>query len=268
MWVDSHCHLDFPDFAADLDGVVARAAAAGVTAMLTIGTRLSRLAGVLAVAERFPHVYATAGVHPHEAAAEGLAADPEAGVARLVEAARHPKVVGFGETGLDFHYDHSPRAVQETSFRIHLEAARRTGLPVVIHTRDAEARTMAILDEEMAKGRFAGVLHCFSGTDALARHAVGHGLLVSFSGILTFKKTEALQRAAAALPAESLLVETDAPYLAPAPHRGKRNEPAFTPLTGARLAALQGLAPAELARLTTRNFHRLFARTHPAGPAG
>lgn len=261
MWVDSHCHLDFPDFAADLDGVVGRAAAAGVTTLLTICTHLSRLAAVLAVADRFANVFATVGVHPHEVAGEGVA-----DVDRLVALARHPKVVGFGETGLDFHYDRSPRDRQEASFRVHIAAARQTGLPVVIHTRSADARTMAILAEEMARGPFTGVLHCFSGDDALARAAIGLGLLISFSGIVTFRKAEALRATAALLPAASLLVETDAPYLAPEPHRGKRNEPAFTAVTGARLAALRGTSAAELAAVTSANFHRLFAKAPP--PAG
>jgi TatD DNase family protein len=259
VWVDSHCHLDFPDFADELDAVVDRARAAGVTTLLTICTHLSRFERVLAVAERFPRVYATVGVHPHEVATEGVAA-----VETLVGLARHPKVVGFGETGLDFHYDRSPRDAQEASFRTHLAAARATGLPVVIHTRNADARTMAVLDDAMAEGRFTGLLHCFSGSDALARHAVGHGLMISFSGILTFKKAEALQATAAAVPIEHLLVETDAPYLAPVPHRGKRNEPAYTALTGARLAALHRQPAAALARATTDNFHRLFRKVPPA----
>jgi TatD DNase family protein len=256
VWVDSHCHLDFPDFAADLDAVVDRAAAAGVTTMLSICTHLTRFAGVLATAVRFPQVFATVGVHPHEVAAEGVAT-----VDRLVALADHPKVVGFGETGLDFHYDRSPRDAQEASFRIHIEAARQTGLPVVIHTRNADARMMQILDEEMARGRFSGVLHCFSSSDALARQAIGHGLMISFSGILTFKKAEALQATAAALPLDSLLVETDAPYLAPVPYRGKRNEPAHTAVTGARLAHLKGVDEAVMAAASTANFHRLFAKT-------
>ncbi|MFO1127763.1 MAG: TatD family hydrolase [Rhodospirillales bacterium] len=258
MWVDSHCHLDFPDFGDDLDATVARAAEAGVTTMLTICTHLTRAARVLAVAERFANVFATVGVHPHEVAAEGVAAAD-----RLARLAEHPKVVGFGETGLDFYYDHSPREVQEASFRAHIAAARSCRLPVVIHTRNADETTMRVLDEEMEQGGFTGVLHCFSSSEALARHAVALGLHISFSGILTFKKTEALQAIAAVVPDDRLLVETDAPYLAPVPHRGRRNEPAYTALTGARLAGIRGVEPADLAQTTSANFFRLFAKAGP-----
>ncbi len=260
MWVDSHCHLDFPDFGAELDAVVERANAAGVTTMLTISTHLSRFDGVLAVAERFPNVYCTVGIHPHEVASEGVAP-----VDRLIELAQHPKVVGFGETGLDFFYDHSPRALQEEGFRAHIAAARATGLPVIIHTRDADAATMRVLDEEMAKGPFTGLLHCFSSGAELAARAIVHGLHISFSGILTFKKSSQLIDIARTLPVDRLLVETDAPFLAPVPHRGKRNEPAFTRMTGAKLAEAHGMDEAAMASLTTANFFRLF---HKAGKRG
>ncbi|MFO1154280.1 MAG: TatD family hydrolase [Rhodospirillales bacterium] len=258
MWVDSHCHLDFPDFADDLDATVERAAAAGVTTMLTICTHLSRADGVLAVADRFPQVFATLGIHPHEVAGEGVAV-PD----RLVQLAQHPKVVGLGETGLDFHYDHSPRDLQEASFRGHIRAARRCGLPVVIHTRNADEATMRILDEEMAAGAFTGVLHCFSSSERLAHHAIGLGLYISFSGIVTFKKADALQAIAAGLAEDRLLVETDAPYLAPVPHRGRRNEPAHTAVTGRKLASVRGVEAAALAEATTANFFRLFAKAGP-----
>ncbi|QNT68228.1 TatD family hydrolase [Defluviicoccus vanus] len=253
MWVDSHCHLDFPDFASELDAVVERATAAGVTTLLTISTHLSRFASVLAVAERFPNVYCTVGIHPHEVASEGVAP-----VERLIELAQHPKVVGFGETGLDFFYDHSPRALQEEGFRAHIAAARATGLPVVIHTRDADATTLRVLDEEMAKGRFTGLLHCFSSGAELAEQAVVHGLHISFSGILTFKKASHLVDIARTLPLDRLLVETDAPFLAPVPHRGKRNEPAFTRMTGRKLAEARNMDEAAMATITSDNFFRLF----------
>jgi TatD DNase family protein len=258
VWVDSHCHLDFPDFADDLDATVGRAAEAGVATMLTICTRQTKADRVLAVADRFPNIFATIGVHPHEVAAEGVTAAD-----RLVRLADDPKVVGLGETGLDFHYDHSPRDLQEASFRAHIAAARRCRLPVVIHTRDADEATIRILDDEMAQGAFAGVLHCFTASERLARHAVGHGLYISFSGIITFKKTDTLQAIASGLPEDRLLVETDAPYLAPVPHRGRRNEPAFAALTGDKLASLRGVEATALARATTANFFRLFAKAAP-----
>lgn len=255
MLVDSHCHLDFPDFAGDLGGVLDRAGAAGVGTLLTICTHLSRFEAVRAVAERHPGLWCTVGVHPHEAAPENLrAADP------LIAAALEPKVVGFGETGLDYFYEHSPRAAQERSFRLHLAAARATGLPVVIHSRDADAETAAILEDEYAKGPFTGVIHCFSGSAELARRAIALGLSISFSGILTFPKAAALREIAAGLPLERILVETDAPFLAPVPVRGKRNEPAFVAHTAACLAKVLGRPVAEIAAATTDNFFRLFGK--------
>jgi TatD DNase family protein len=255
MWVDSHCHLDFSDFADERDAVVARAGAAGVDTMLTIGTRLSRIDRVIAVAEAYPNVWCTVGVHPHEVAGEGIAA-----VDHLVRLAEHPKVVGFGETGLDFHYDHSPRDLQEASFRAHIEAARYCGLPVVIHSRNADAVMARVLAEEMANAAFSGVLHCFSSGAALARTAIDLGFFVSFSGILTFKKAKEVSDIAREIPVDRLLVETDAPYLAPVPHRGKRNEPAHTAITGQTLAELHGVAAATMAAATTANFFALFGR--------
>lgn len=254
MLVDSHCHLDFPDFAAELDEVVARAERAGIGLMLSIGTHLSRHAAVLAVAERFPSVYCTVGLHPHEAGNE--AATPE----RLLALADHPKVVGLGETGLDYYYDKSPREAQRAAFRAHIAAARQSGLPLVVHTRDADEDTAAILEEESALGRFGAVIHCFSGGPALAERMLNLGFYLSASGIMTFKTAEALRETFAAVPLDRLLVETDAPYLAPIPHRGKRNEPAYVALTAARLAELKGVSPAALAEATTANFHRLFTR--------
>ncbi|MBZ0325610.1 MAG: TatD family hydrolase [Alphaproteobacteria bacterium] len=253
--VDSHCHLDFPDFADDLAAVRDRAAAAGVGRLLTICTHLSRFAPILALAEAHDDIYCTVGVHPHEADEEGIA-DP----APLIAHARHPKVVGIGETGLDYYYEHSPRAAQRESFRAHIAAARETGLPLIVHTRDADADTVAILRDESAAGAFAGVLHCFSTDRAVAEAALDLGLYISFSGILTFKKADDLRAIARDVPLDRLLVETDAPFLAPVPFRGKRNEPAFVARTAACLAEIRGMDEAAVARTTTENFFRLFEK--------
>ena len=255
MLVDSHCHLDFPDFADELDAVVQRGRDHGVGLFLTINTHLTRFERVLAVAERFPDVYCTVGIHPHEAGSE-----PHAETERLIELARHPKVVGFGETGLDYYYDKSPRDRQRDSFRAHITAAREVGLPVIVHTRDADGDTMDILAEEMAKGAFTGLIHCFSSGPELAEKALEIGLHISISGIVTFKKAEALQETVKTIPLDRLLVETDCPYLAPIPFRGKRNEPAYVAHTAAKVAELQGVSSAELAQATTANFHRLFTK--------
>ncbi|MBF0356596.1 MAG: TatD family hydrolase [Alphaproteobacteria bacterium] len=256
MFIDSHCHLDFPDFQTDLDAVLAEAKASNVGRMLTIGTGLSKFAPVLALAEAHEQICCTVGVHPHEA-------EPEEGlcsVDKLIELSRHPKVVGFGETGLDFHYNRSPHDTQERLFRMHCAAARSTGLPVVVHTREADAQTRRILSEEMEKGAFTGLIHCFSSDYDLAAFAVEIGFLVSFSGILTFKKAEALQDVARQVPLDHILIETDSPYLAPMPFRGKRNQPAYVARVAAKLAELKGLPLAEIERATTANFHRLFAK--------
>jgi TatD DNase family protein len=255
MIVDSHCHLDFPDFADELDDVVARARAAGVGRMITICTRIRRFAQVSAVAETYPDVYCSAGTHPHNAGEETGATLED-----YLEAARHPKVVAIGEAGLDYHYDFSPRDAQAAGFRLQIEAARRTGLPLVIHSREAEADTEAILREEMARGRFEAILHCFSSGAELARAGVELGLYVSFSGIVTFRRSEDLREIAASIPADRLLVETDAPYLAPMPHRGRRNEPAYVVETAKVLAELRGVDYDTLARQTTANVSRLFRR--------
>jgi TatD DNase family protein len=253
--VDSHCHLDFADFGAELDAVVERAGAAGVATMVTICTRLTEFERVRAIAERYPNVWCSVGIHPHEAASE-----PETAAARLVELARHPRVVGIGETGLDYHYDHSPRERQREVFRAHIEAARLSGLPLIVHSRNADADTVELLEEGAAAGGLTGVIHCFSSTELLARGALALGFYISLSGILTFRNAEELRRIARDVPPERLLVETDAPYLAPVPHRGKRNEPAFVTYTAACLAGLRGQEPAALAAQTTANFHRLFAK--------
>ncbi len=253
--VDSHCHLDFPDFASEVDEVVARASDAGIGLMVTISTKISEFDKVLALAERFPNVYCSVGIHPHEAATE-----PETDAARLVELAQHPKVVGIGETGLDYYYEHSPREPQQRCFRAHIAAARETGLPLIVHTREAEDDTARILSEEMGKGAFTGLLHCFTSSQKLATHALGLGFYISLSGILTFKSAAELQVTAADVPMDRLLVETDAPYLAPVPKRGKRNEPSFVVHTAAKLATLKGVTPDELALQTSENFLTLFNR--------
>ncbi len=253
MLVDSHCHLDFPDFAQELDDVVARAAAVGVTTVVTIGTRVREFARVRAVAERFPRVYCSVGTHPHNAHEEAdVTADD------LVRIAAHEKVVAIGEAGLDYHYDNSPRDAQVAGLRVHIDAARRTGLPLVIHAREADADLAAILKDEAGKGAYPAVLHCFSSGRALAETGVSLGHYVSFSGILTFKNAQEIRDIARDLPADRLLVETDAPYLAPVPYRGKRNEPAYVAETAAVLAEVRGIGREAVAALTTDNFFRLF----------
>ncbi len=255
MLVDSHCHLDFPDFAEDFDGVMARAAAADVGLMVTICTRLSRFDAVRAMAERHGNIYCTVGVHPHEADGEGVD-DP----AELIRLAKHERVVGIGETGLDYFYEHSPREAQQSSFRAHIRAARETGLPIIVHTRDADEDTISILREEYRDGPFSGLIHCFSTSRQLAEKAIELGLLISFSGIVTFKKADSLREIARDLPLDRILVETDAPYLSPMPHRGKRNEPAYVAHTAACVAEARGMTAEALAQATTDNFFRLFTR--------
>jgi len=255
MLVDSHCHLDFPDFASELDAVVARASAKGIGRIVTISTRVRKHAEVLAIAERFENVYCSVGTHPHHAHEE-----LDIGADELVKRTRHPKVVALGEAGLDHHYDYSPHAAQEQGFRAHIAAARETKLPLVIHSREADADTAQILGEEMGKGAFPAILHCFTGGRALAMTAIELGLYISFTGILTFKNSQALRDIAAELPADRILVETDAPYLAPGPFRGKRNEPSFVVETAKVLAAVRGVTQDEIARQTTENFFRLFAK--------
>jgi TatD DNase family protein len=259
--IDSHCHLDFPDFANDLDGIVGRAEAAGIARMVSISTKLAQLDRLLAIAERFPNVYSSVGTHPHYAHEE-----PDVTVADLVAVARRAKVVAIGEAGLDYHYDFSPREAQEAGFRRHIAAARETQLPLVIHSREADADIACILEEEAGKGAFPAVLHCFTGGRELAFRAVGLGLYVSFTGILTFKNSDALRAIAADLPADRILIETDAPYLAPGKYRGKRNEPAYVTETAKVLATTRGVSVEEIARKTTANFFRLFNKV-PGIPA-
>lgn len=263
MLVDSHCHLDFPDFADDIENVVARARAAGVGTLVTICTKVSEVGNVFALADRFPEVYCSVGIHPHEAAHQ-----PDTDVETLVRLAEHPKVVGIGECGLDYHYDHSPRQRQQAVFRTHITAARRTGLPLIVHSRDADSDTVDLLREgseprSPGEARLRGVIHCFSSTAELSGGALALGFYISLAGIVTFKTAEALRGIAAAVPADRLLVETDAPYLAPVPKRGKRNEPSFVAHTAAKLSELRGTDPAALAQQTTANFFALFDRARP-----
>jgi TatD DNase family protein len=255
MLVDSHCHLDFPDFVEETDAVVERARAAGVGRMITISTRVRRFDEVRRLIERYEDVYGSVGTHCHNAAEEDDVALEE-----IVALAEHPKIVAVGEAGLDYHYDNSPRDVQARGFRKHIAAARLTGLPLVIHARDADADVAAILEEEMELGPFQAVLHCFSSGAELARRGVALGLYVSFSGILTFRRSEELRAIAREVPLDRLLVETDAPYLAPMPNRGKRNEPAYVVDTARVLAETFDTSFEEIATITTANAARLFAR--------
>ena len=262
MLVDHHCHLDAPDFAADLEGVVGRAKAAGVGIIVSISTHVRRLGETLRIAERYSNVFSSVGTHPHYAHTE-----LDIPVEEIVRLSAHPKIVAIGEAGLDYFYDNSPREAQAQGLRNHIAAAQATGLPLVIHARDADGDVAAILEEEMAKRSFSAVLHCFTGGAELARRALDLGLYISFSGILTFKKSDALRDIAAGVPLNRLLVETDAPFLAPGKYRGKRNEPAYVVLTAAELAKVKGISQAELARATTDNFFRLYAKTPRAALA-
>src|SRR5246127_3984620 len=258
MLVDSHCHLDFPDFADDLDGIVARAAAAGIGRIVTISTRVRRLDGLLTIAERFPNVYCSVGTHPHHADEEhGISAD------ELIELTRHPKVVALGEAGLDNFYQNGSPEAQERGFRAHIAAARVTGVPLVIHTREADDHCGRILEDEIAKGSFRGVLHCYTGGRELAMKAISLGLSISFTGILTFKKSGALRELAAELPADRIMVETDSPYLAPGKFRGKRNEPSYVVEVARVLAETRGVTLDEISRQTAENFFRLFSKVPP-----
>ncbi len=258
MLVDSHCHLDFPDFAAERDAVIARARDAGVGTMLTISTRIDAFPGVRGIAETDPDIWCSVGAHPHEAA-DHCDLLPE----RLATLTQHLKVVGIGETGLDYHYDLSPRDIQERVFRAHIAASQMTGLPLIIHAREADDDIARILSAEQP---LSGVMHCFSSGRALAEAALEVGFLISISGIATFKNADDLRAIISDVPLDRLLVETDSPYLAPVPYRGKRNEPAFVKATAAVVASLKGIEPEELAAATTSNFFRLFTKATP--PAG
>ncbi len=257
MLVDSHCHLDYFSQPGEQAEIIARAVKAGVEEMVTIGVTLAQSREAIAIAEAYDNVWACVGIHPNHAGDVLPVVEPEV----LAKLAAHPKVIGIGESGLDYFYDKAPKDVQEQNFRANIRAARLAGLPICIHARDADEDIARILGEERAGGHFEFLLHCFSSTRALAEEAMEMGGYFSFSGILTFPKGENVREVAAMVPADRILVETDSPYLAPAPYRGKRNEPAYTAFTAAKLAEIRGLAPTALADLTTRNFRSLFTKT-------
>ncbi len=255
MLVDHHCHLDFPQLAADRDGLLQRAREAGVGVMVTISTRVRQLPTLIEICAAHDNIYCSVGTHPHNADEErGIPAD------ELVRLSAHEKVVAIGEAGLDYYYKKSSPEAQEEGFRAHIEAARRTGLPLEIHTRDADEDTIRILEDEHRKGAFPAILHCYTGGPELARRAVELGLYVSFTGVVTFRKNDALRDIARAVPLDRILVETDAPYLAPEPYRGKTNEPSYVTHTAATLAQVKGVTPQALAAATTDNFFRLFRK--------
>lgn len=255
MLIDSHCHLNYKGLVEDQAAVLERARARGVTGMLSISTREREWAEVIAIAEREPDVWASVGIHPHEADEH-----PDVDAAKLIEAAQHPKVIGIGETGLDYYYDHSDREQQKKSFRAHIAAARETGLPLIVHTRDAEEDTAAIIADEMGKGAYPALIHCFTASAGFARAMLDLGLYISVAGIVTFKNARELQETVAGLPGDRMLVETDAPFLAPVPHRGKPGEPAFVADTAAFIANLRGEQTADLMERTAHNFFRLFTK--------
>src|SRR3954466_14126578 len=259
MLVDSHCHLDFPDFADDLDDIVARAEAAGIGRIVTICTRVKRIEALLDITARFPNVFCSVGTHPHHADEEdGIPAE------RLIELTKHPKVVALGEAGLDYFYQHGSPEAQERGFRTHIAAARATGLPLVIHTRDADEDCGRILEDEMTRESFRAVLHCYTGGRDLAMRAISLGLSISFTGILTFKKSQGLRDLAAQLPADRIMVETDAPYLAPGKFRGKRNEPSYVVEIAKVLVETRGVSLEQISRQTTENFFGLFSKVTAA----
>jgi len=255
MLIDSHCHLNYKGLVEDQAAVLERARARGVTGMLSISTREREWADVIAIAEREPDVWASVGIHPHEADEH-----PDVDAAKLIDAAQHPRVIGIGDTGLDYYYDHSDREQQKRSFRAHIAAARETGLPLIVHTRDAEEDTASIIREEMGKGAYPALIHCFTASSGFAQEMLELGLYISIAGIVTFKNAHALQEVVAALPGDRMLIETDAPFLAPVPHRGKTGEPAFVADTAAFIANLRGEDTQELMDRTAENFFRLFAK--------
>jgi len=254
--VDSHCHLNYEDFKNDFEDILVRAKNAGVETLLTINTKLREAPDLISIAEYYPHIWASIGVHPHEVELEGIPS-----VGQLVHFAQHPKVIGLGETGLDYFYEHSRRDLQHQSFRNHIRASKETGLPLIIHSRMAEEDTLKILDEEKIQDSpQPGVIHCFSGTKEFAMEALKKGFYISISGIVTFKKAEDLRAIVQAIPVNRLLVETDAPYLAPIPFRGKRNEPAYVVHTAQQVADLKNMSLVEVAKITTQNFHDVFRK--------
>jgi TatD DNase family protein len=255
MLVDSHCHLDFPKLAEDREGVLSRAEAAGVRVMQTIGTKLSRFQEILTIAEAHPNVWCSVGVHPHSADQEGPGSPDD-----LLAHVDHPKVIGIGEAGLDYFHRNSTPENQARGFRAHIAAARSSGLPLIVHTRDADLDTLAIMRDELSNGRFDAVIHCYSSSPALGYEAVDLGFYLGIGGILTFKRSEELRETVRKIPMERILLETDSPYLAPEPHRGRKNEPAYVTLVAATLAEVKGVGIAEIERATTDNFFRLFKK--------
>ena len=253
--IDSHCHLDFPDFTSDFDAMLERAEESGITQCLTICTKMRDFPKVLAIAESQNHIHCTIGIHPHEVETEQIFNYSE-----LLAQTRHPKVVGIGETGLDYYYDHSDRELQKKSFDLHIKAASETGLPLVVHCRDAEQDVLASLRKGWERGNLKGVIHCFTGTPEMAKASLELGFYISISGIVTFKNAKSLQEIAATIPDDRLLIETDSPYLAPVPKRGKRNEPSFVYHTAAFLAELRGQAIETLAEMTSKNYLTLFSK--------
>ena len=255
MLIDSHCHLDYLAKDNDVEALIARARDAGVGGIVTISTKLSTFPEILSIAQDHEGLWCSVGVHPHHADEEGLD-DP----APLIERTADPSVIGIGETGLDYFYDNAPREDQQRSFRAHIAASRETGLPLIVHTRDADADTIAILEEEYAKGAFPGLIHCFTAGPELAQAVLEIGFYISVSGIVTFKRSDDLRATLRDVPLDRLLVETDAPFLAPVPHRGKTNEPSFVSHTANALAELKGVGAAELERITTENFFKVFSK--------
>lgn len=258
QYVDSHCHLDFPDFEAELDTIIQRARSMGVSHMTSIGTSLKTINKTLKVAEAYPFIYATVGVHPHDAEAEF-----DISYEDLAKIAEHPKVIGIGETGLDYFYEHSPKEKQQDLFRLHIKVARDFDLPLIVHTRDADHDCLAILKEEMGKGAFKGLIHCFTASQKFAQEVLKLGFYISISGIVTFKKATELHEAVRQIPLDRLLIETDSPYLAPIPHRGKRNEPSFVIHVAEAIAELKDCPLPEVARVTTQNYFDLFQKVAP-----
>lgn len=254
MLIDSHCHLDFADYDSDRSEILARARKNDVRLMVTISTKISAASSIVALAEAHDDIVCTIGSHPHEATNEHVDAD------RLIGLTDHPKVVGIGESGLDYYYENAPRGAQQKNFRAHIAAARVSGLPLIVHARDADDDIVSILEEEMQAGTFSGLIHCFTGSAMLARRVLELGFYISVSGIVTFKNAQSLRDIIADVPLSRLLVETDAPFLAPIPHRGRRNEPSFITHTAAQLAAIKGVSESAIAKATSQNFYRLFTK--------
>ena len=264
MLIDSHCHLEFPDFADEGSAeIVKRAKAAGVGHLLTICTRIAEFEKIAAIAKQFPCVHCTVGTHPHHAAEPD---EKNIIVEDILLITKNPEVVGIGETGLDYHYNYSPVEAQQKVFETHIEAAAETGLPLIVHTREAENDTLRMM-RDIGQGKVRGVMHCFSGSQKLAEESLALGFYISFSGIITFKKADELREVVKYVPMDRILVETDSPYLAPLPYRGKRNEPAFVVHTAQKVAELKGVSPEEVARQTTENFFRLFNKVKHSGDA-